>query len=70
MNSRQVLNRMQNGASLHLHFEDGERVWWLDPPGNRISCTVAALVLRDQRVLAQGDSLFESEQPQTWRLAG
>lgn len=68
MNSDQVMTALRSGALLHLEHREDEQVYWLSSPYRRVPVHVARVVLRNDEVAPQPDSLFEGETPQTWRV--
>jgi hypothetical protein len=63
-----VMNALQQGASLNLSFERGERRWRLSD-GRSVSDDVARIIIADHRVIGVGDALFRGLSSQTYCFA-
>ena len=55
-----VLARIRAGEKLHMHFVNGQSVWWFEQPHQVIPNKVMALILADPAspLRDAGDSLF------------
>lgn len=67
-----IRDRIRRGATVHMGFADGERVWWFENPYQPVSDRAmrkAAVSDNGQALLEEaGDSLFGWEgNSQTWR---
>jgi hypothetical protein len=61
-----VLERMEEGASLHLEFAKGSRRWSLST-GQQVEDAAAILVTASASVIACGGALFGDCLGQVWR---
>jgi hypothetical protein len=69
-NADQIICRMEvSGYALHMQHRWHGAHWFLSN-NEKVDAEIAELIIKDPRVAAVGDSLFEGEPGQTWRYAG
>ena len=65
-----VINRMREGARLHLHHDRGRGpVWRLSVIGLEVPDEVARLVIQHEGIVAVGDTLFPGCLSQTYKAS-
>jgi hypothetical protein len=64
--ANRTLAAMREGATLHLHYQNGRPIWRLSS-GMIIPSGVAAVVIVSSAVVSVGDSLSPDHPAQTWR---
>jgi hypothetical protein len=67
-NVERVIQQLQSGACLRLHYEHRRPVWTLTP-GGEIHDHIARLVIACPSIMAVGDVLFEGLRSQTYRFS-
>jgi len=63
--ANRALSAMCKGAQLRLQYQNGHPSWSLD--GKSVSADVAAILIRDARVVPADAALFSDLPGQTWR---
>jgi hypothetical protein len=63
-----VLDAMERGAALHLHYQNGRALWSLSS-GPFVTADIAAIVISKPCVVSVDVALFLGVPGQTWRFA-